>query len=370
MEGLEQRGWPVGVLYPQGGSFWLSHTLDGKLSEWEIADSKLEHLDYLARAFAPSLIHVQHVHGLPLKAAALGEGIPKVIALHDFEFFCPHADLRERPGGEFCEFCVDQTRCSRCLAAGGREFTAQELGERRVIAEALLREAEVVVAPSHYLADSLQRLMPSLKDRSRPLHLIPHGTPKGMWRIPSDRGGPRVAFLGTFHEVKGSRHFADLVAQCPDDEVEWWIVGGVEDHKTLDSMRQKARIRTTGPYARDALGRLLATVQPEVVVIPTPIPESWCFTLTEALSAGLPVLAYDHGAIGERLRDLKWVDGLVDLERGPRGLALRLQGWLQNGIPSTPANMPTWDLEAMVDSYEKAYREALASPAVITGMDT
>lgn len=370
MEGLERRGWAVGVLYPQFDSYVLSHCLNGERSQWEMAASSLENLDYLARAFAPSLIHIQHIHGLPLRAAALGEGIPRVIALHDFEFFCPHADLRERIEGNFCGFCIDRGRCSRCLRAGGKDYSAQEIGDRRKLAENLLGEAEAVVSPSDYLADAFQRLMPTLKDRTQALKIIPHGTPGGLTRVPQHRGRKRVAFLGTFHAVKGSQHFAELVALCPEAEVEWWIIGGVEDHRTLDAIRRSTKIQTTGPYARENLGRLLTTVRPSVVVIPTPIPESWCFTLTEALLAGVPVLAYDHGAVAERLRSLDWSVGLVDLDRGPQGLAHRLQLWLQEGLPSSPKKTPTWELEAMVDSYEKVYREAMASPVVITGIDT
>jgi hypothetical protein len=48
---------------------------------------------------------------------------------------------------------------------------------------------------------------------------------------------------------------------------------------------------------------LLRREQPDFAWLPSVWPETWCYTLDYALDAGLPVVAFDLGAIAERLRE-------------------------------------------------------------------
>jgi hypothetical protein len=59
----------------------------------------------------------------------------------------------------------------------------------------------------------------------------------------------------------------------------------------------------TGPYAEHEIGRLLERQQCHVALFPSIAPETWCYTLTHALKQGLPIIAFELGAIAERLRN-------------------------------------------------------------------
>ena len=73
------------------------------------------------------------------------------------------------------------------------------------------------------------------------------------------------------------------------------------------------RIAITGEYAEADLPALLAKVKPHVVWFPAQWPETYSYTLSAAIDAGLPIVATRIGAFPERLegRALTW---LVDPE--------------------------------------------------------
>src|SRR6202011_5129507 len=73
------------------------------------------------------------------------------------------------------------------------------------------------------------------------------------------------------------------------------------------------RIAVTGEYAEADLPALLAKVKPHVVWLPGACPETYSFTLSGAIDAGLPIVATRIGAFPERLegRAMTW---LVDPE--------------------------------------------------------
>ena len=56
-----------------------------------------------------------------------------------------------------------------------------------------------------------------------------------------------------------------------------------------------------GVYEREEIIPLLAAENLDLVVLPSPTVETFSLALSEAWAAGLPVLAPDQGALGERL---------------------------------------------------------------------
>ena len=95
------------------------------------------------------------------------------------------------------------------------------------------------------------------------------------------------------------------------------------------------RIAVSGAYAEADLPGLLARVKPHVVWFPAQWPETYSFTLSAAIEAGLPVVASRIGSFVERLqgRPLSW---LVD----PRASAeewLRCFDRVREALAAAPA---------------------------------
>jgi glycosyltransferase involved in cell wall biosynthesis len=57
-----------------------------------------------------------------------------------------------------------------------------------------------------------------------------------------------------------------------------------------------------GPYEREEIQARVAEIRPHVGAVLSVWPETWCHTLTELWAAGVPVMGFDIGAVGERLR--------------------------------------------------------------------
>ncbi|WP_378944622.1 hypothetical protein [Mesorhizobium sp. ANAO-SY3R2] len=70
-------------------------------------------------------------------------------------------------------------------------------------------------------------------------------------------------------------------------------------------MNASSEISVTGAYKEDEVFDRLQEVGVHAAFLPSVSPETYSYTLSIALQAGLPVFAFDLGAIGERLRKLK-----------------------------------------------------------------
>jgi glycosyltransferase involved in cell wall biosynthesis len=292
-------------------------------------------------------IGVIHAHDLmPFERSRLARfGVPLVISLHDFQLFCFRPHLMESTRGEFCNFSRDRERCARCLATD-RVGTLSRLDDWRTESVEILREASALIAPSNYMARSVPTLFRQ-DNLLQKTHVITPGS--------GGRGGravargdslvQRVVFLGQFHAVKGSRVFADLVRlMANDSELRFAIVGNIVDRESLAGIRRIAQVETSGRYRRRHLGQLLDR-QRDVVVLPSVVPESYSYCLTEALASGLPVLAFDLGALGERLRAIGADDFVVKTEEGAAGFARRLRA-MTAGLLRWPAIVPKEESKA------------------------
>ncbi|HTD38879.1 MAG TPA: glycosyltransferase, partial [Candidatus Limnocylindrales bacterium] len=114
----------------------------------------------------------------------------------------------------------------------------------------------------------------------------------------------RVGLIGAIYPIKGSRqllHCARVVRErgLP---LEFVVVGFTD----VDDELRAAGVTITGGYAQDDLDAILARQSLDLAWFPSVWPETYCFTLSAALRAGLFPIAFDIGAIATRLRALDW----------------------------------------------------------------
>lgn len=109
----------------------------------------------------------------------------------------------------------------------------------------------------------------------------------------------RIAFLGGLNETKGSANAFRMI-KGSGNQYDWYIIGGIGDPNLLTL--QKSNVFKTDWYKRENVCDILQQNRIDLVCILTICPETFCYTLSEAQLAGIPVLATDIGALGERLR--------------------------------------------------------------------
>jgi glycosyltransferase involved in cell wall biosynthesis len=92
----------------------------------------------------------------------------------------------------------------------------------------------------------------------------------------------------------------------------------------LENLRAMPDVTVYGYYRAGTLVGLLRRRAVDLALLLSVVPESFGLTLSECWAAGVPVVAFDHGALSERIRQ-KGGGILVGLQTGSRGVAETLK---------------------------------------------
>ncbi len=346
---------PWALLYPAAGGYRLE-TRDGgrrRAVVYEVpAGLGRERLHdptfarvvrHAARSVGADTIHVEQPVGLPLASLAEieGSGLKRVLSLHDFGLFCLRPHLVERPRLRFCGYCREPERCARCLARDWRlEPGFQE--RRREVAGALLRAADAVVYASDFLRHTYRELVSGL-DPARQ-HVIEPPSVSAPVRVPPLAPRPRIrhlAYVGSVQAHKGALVLEALIRRLGDGrypDLRWSVYGG-GDRQILGRLRRLPAVRIRGYYRAGALPRRLRDDGVDLALLLSIWPESYALTLDECLLAGVPAAAFDHGALGERLRALR-SGVLLGADVAVEPALERLREVLDEGWRPAPAGRP------------------------------
>lgn len=130
-----------------------------------------------------------------------------------------------------------------------------------------------------------------------------------------------IAFIGGLNQAKGSQ-IAYSMIKHETKNVDWFIFGGIGDRE-LTYLEQDNLFKTNW-YHRENICDLFELYQIDLVCIPSIWPETFCYTLSEAVLSGRPVLTTDIGALGERVRDMDcgWV---VPLENCAKNMLAKVE---------------------------------------------
>ena len=224
---------------------------------------------------------------------------PSVFYLHDFYPLCPRVNLIDAVG-RFCDI-PDVDVCERCVQFGGAH-AASRLDR---LAVAVHRElfAEIVTAVRHVVAPSentkryFARVFPDIRIR-----MIPH--PQSLWKFPAAlRTGDfnEIVILGAIGPHKGSVALLEIarLARLTNPQLRFHVVG----HTDIDAeLLALGNVTITGPYKDGELGRLIDGTGARIALFLHGWPETFSYTLSEAVAAGLIPLVPDIGAPAERVR--------------------------------------------------------------------
>jgi glycosyltransferase involved in cell wall biosynthesis len=143
-----------------------------------------------------------------------------------------------------------------------------------------------------------------------------------------------LAYAGSIKPYKGGILLPEIIAAFPNQQ--WHIFGG-GDEDLLRPLRRMANAH--GYYRAGELPSLLARHNVGLVLLPSIVPESYGLTLSECWLANVPVVAFDHGAYAERIRDGGW---LVPPAEGAAGIINTVRRWLAGEITTTiPSSIAT-----------------------------
>lgn len=294
-----------------------------------------------ARLVGARIVNMEGVAGWPPAAlrGLAGTNSRLVVSLHDFALFCPRPNLVEEPHARFCGYARDEGRCRACLAATW-SLPARFVEEWRRDAAGLLAAADAVVYPSEFLRRQHATLFPGARAGLERVIAPPApgedaaGPAPAMRRIARD-GAARVAFVGAYRPHKGALVFGELIrrAAAGRRRVRWSILGSGDPDLVRDARIGGAD--TAGHYRAGGLTRRLREEEVDVALLLSIWPETYSLTLTECRAAGVPVVAFDLGAIAERI-GAEGGGVAVPLETGAEGVAAMLAKVLSGEVEVPP----------------------------------
>jgi glycosyltransferase involved in cell wall biosynthesis len=275
-----------------------------------VQDSGMENLTFnlpedlpmlraLLQGLRLSSIELHHFAGLPAAALEMvaNLGIPYDVYVHDYSWICPRLTLVGENGGYCGEPPVDE--CEACIRKLGtaleESLTVEAL---RLRSARILAGAKAVIVPSRDVRSRLARYFPALAVQvmgwEKPFTPMPRTS-----RTPSGR--VHVAVIGAISIPKGHQ----ILMECARDaaerglDLDFVVIGYTEDDEAL---LKTGCVFITGPYVDSEVGVLLEREQAHIAFFPSIVPETWSYALSHALSRSLPIVAFDLGAIAERLR--------------------------------------------------------------------
>jgi Glycosyl transferases group 1 len=305
-----------------------------------------------------TLLQVEGLAGMPLGSLLrLREGgLRLALAIHDFAAFCPRPHLLESLAPpappRFCHYSRDAARCARCLGRGAAGLAPGFQERRRELARRLLAAAAAIVYPSSFLARTHDELFGGAGGAGGAAGRViaPAGSPT-LFRAHSARprrpqGAPRsphhIAWVGAVQPHKGALVFEAAVRRlvAGGRHLRLSAYGG-GDAEILTRWRRLPGLRVRGYYRAGSLPARLRRDGVDLALLLSVVPESYGLALDECAAAAVPVVAFDHGAVAERIAAAG--SGLLlaaavadDPEAAGAALALVLADLLDGRLEVTP----------------------------------
>ena len=320
-------------------------------------------------------IHYHHLLGHHGEIFGLADelGLTFDFTAHDYFSICPQISLTDYKD----KYCGQEgeSQCIKCLQRTPAPGNSDIVSWRRAHGH-LLTRARYVFTPSRDAGAHLLRILPLVN-----LRYAPHTDIADLKSLPSPQvsrlmaSAPlRVVIVGGMSRIKGADLLADVATLAAKQlaPVEFHLLGHA--YRSLPT-QPKASLTVHGAYEEGELQQLLEWIKPDLVWFPALWPETYSYTLSACLVAGLPVLAPNLGAFPERLSGRHWswltawdmpapemLNLLIQIrtDHFVKGIAPKLN-WTVMPLGSA-AQTARW-------SYENDYSAGLASPSNVCGVD-
>ena len=252
-------------------------------------------------------IHYHHLLGHDPAIADLPSqlGTTYDFTAHDYYSYCTHISLTGSDNRYAAE--PHPGECACCNPHDPAPAGPGTVADWRHRNRHFLTAARNVLAPSDDTARRIAAFAPGAH-----VHTVPHtditaenNTPQPA-PPPRQAGAPlKIVVLGALSAIKGADLLEAVALEAARRQapVEFHLLGYGYRHLQT---QPRAHLTVHGAYEDRDLPGLLAWLQPDVAWFPALWPETYSYTLSACLQAGLPVVAPTLGAFAERLDDRPW----------------------------------------------------------------
>ncbi|BAZ45973.1 glycosyl transferase family protein [Chondrocystis sp. NIES-4102] len=257
---------------------------------------------------AIEIVHIRHIawHSLSLCNVAKKLGLKVIFSFHDFYTICPTVNLLDE-NQVFCGGNCTETEgdCSVLLWKNHNyvpKLKHSFIKAWREMIASIFPHVDAFVTTSVSSKNLIEAIYPQLKQQN--FQVIPHGRDfsqltkkcsKFSVNQPFDSKPLSILFPGNISSAKGADLIFALKALDIEDRLDFHFLGTItEDLKSIGIDH--------GCYKREDFNQLVNDIHPSYIGIFSIWPETYCHTLTESWASGVPVIAIDIGAVGERIK--------------------------------------------------------------------
>jgi glycosyltransferase involved in cell wall biosynthesis len=293
-------------VFPAPGAGWVVQVMAGLNCDFYAETDRVAIFSVLSGLRCEG-ITVNSLFGFPDLAGIIDQIIhladllaaPLNYTVHDFHAICPSQHLLDT-WNRYCGVPDDHKICHRCLSTN--PSAARVLNPDHSIASwrepfaRLLARSDTVTLFDPSALEILRRAHPPLRPgqyRVEP-HVLSHFHCESPLELPRQL---HIGVLGTLTEAKGAnvlnalaRHIRHLRRHIPISVIGRSLV-------PLDPT-----IQVLGAYDIHSLTGIVGHQHISVFFMASIIPETFSYTLSEAMAMGLPIVAFDLGAQGRRVR--------------------------------------------------------------------
>ncbi len=175
-------------------------------------------------------------------------------------------------------------------------------------------------------------------------------------KLPATKKKLNVAFIGGLNKAKGGEIVNEIVKNL-GDAVNWHIFGGIGVEKLV--CQKQDNLIKTGYYAPEDLPVLLKEHEIDIIGILSVWPETYSYTVTEAILNRIPVIVTDIGALGRRVKEMNcgWT---VSLDRMKEEFLQVVRGIIKDksqlaGYQEAIKLIQFPDIKSMSGKYQELY---------------
>ncbi len=299
-----EQGRCVFMLTAPSETLWeLRSLVDNAVIQYKLPQEKEKLVEDL-QLLQINNLHYHHTIQFPKSIWELPNllSVPYDVTLHDYYTICPRVNLVD----DTQSYCGEPNNdaCNRCIKRNGIHdaslLTFDELGGCidlwRDYYLDKLQGAQTVITPSYDTRDRILKYFDLNNIEARY-----HPEPKIDYQPKSLKGIEvlNVAFIGAIGVHKGLNILKECAQYAYKFElpIKFTVIGYTSDDKYFDEL---PNVTITGKYKKEELPSLIKRYDCHVAGLFSVWPETYSYTLSEALRANLQVAAFKLGAMNER----------------------------------------------------------------------
>lgn len=292
-------------------------------------------------------IHINHLinHSFDIFDIADKLEIKYMINIHDFYYCCPSIHLLDKN----LNFC-NMDCCNNCAINIDDENNLSKIlktWQKQCLN--LLKGSYINILPSKSTLDIYKKFYPDLNN----LKIIEHGRKLEKLDINPTFANNKIKILfpGFISQHKGSLLIKNIKKLDKADKLEFHFIG-----TTIPNLKKHGI--NHGRYNREDFGKIVGKIKPNYIAILSVCPETYSHTLSESISAGIPIITTNLGAQKERVKKdrIGWV---VDYKSPENFLntILNITEEDYNQKLENIKNTKLKDFDEMIEEYKKIYEE-------------